>query len=593
MSLRTTLAAQLSRFDDEAWIALANRGLLRRATKDLAAAEPEIIAEEADGLRVRTGSWVVTFDQTGPAGASCSCPSGSACQHIITAGLWLAAASSADSAPAPDTAGALHAELMALDTAALVAHAGRAGFRWARQYVEDLDPEAGARIETGRQVVVTLSSPRVTFRFMGGGAAGLVPDGKLPAVEKYQAAVVLAYQRANGAELAPVEAPKARTSPGAAESAESRRRLRAAVAQLLTDTVRLGVAHLSPSMQQRYETLAVSAQGAEYHRLALLLRRLADHVELQLERSARADEHRLLEEAAIAYALVRALESAGDLPRLVGRARNRYDAVRRLEVIGLGALPWRAASGYRGLTSLFWWPEEHRFLFWTDARPDTLRDFDPRARYHAPAPWTGLSAPAAATGARLRLADAQLSAAGRLSGVESTRATVVPVDGDELRAALPVVTAWADLERRPPLSLLDQPDPLRDWAVLRPEGAAPPHFDPVGQTLHWTLLDGDGAALELRLPYTAENAHAIERVEAMHGDLPAGALVVARVRLSAAGLVGEPLSLVRPERAAGAVDALHFGAVPAGASLPKGARPGGEPVDSAETGRRSPQLEDL
>jgi len=593
MSVRPALLAQLVRFDDDAWAALASRGLLRRAAKDLVTMIPEIIADDAGVLEVRAGPYIVSFDESGPAGAQCSCPSGSVCQHIISAGLWLVA--TAEGSPPEPVTDALHAELMALDTSAVVGHVGRAGHRWARQYVDDLDLESDVQIEAGQQVVITLASPRVTFRFMGGGLAGLVPDTKLPAPEKYQAAAVLAYQCSHGVELEPVGAPKVRVTSNSSGVAESRQRMRSAAVQLLTDTVRLGVAHLSASVHQRYETVAVSAQGAEYHRLALMLRRLADHVELLLERSARADEHRLLEEAAIAYALVCALESVGDLPRLVGQARNRYDAVRSLDVIGLGALPWRAASGYRGLTSLFWWPAEQRFLSWTDARPESLRGFDPRSRYHAPAPWSGLASPAGATGAELHLADAQLSAQGRLSGVEATRATAVPLDGAAIAAALPVVTSWAELERRPPLSLLDQPDPLRDWVVLRPSAFLRTSFDPVGQTLHWVVADDDQSELDLQLPYTAENLHAIERLEALQeGDLAVGTLVVSRVRLTATGLAGEPLSLVRPGVIAGtAVDPLHFGEAPHNPDLTRPLPPSGEESESAVDTWLPPQLQNL
>ena len=47
--------------------------------------------------------------------------------------------------------------------------------------------------------------------------------------------------------------------------------------------------------------------GVEYYRLALLLRRIADHVENLLERTGAADEHALLDEITLAYGLMAAL----------------------------------------------------------------------------------------------------------------------------------------------------------------------------------------------------------------------------------------------------------------------------------------------
>ena len=608
MTVRAALAEQLGRYDDEAWAALANRGLLRRARKDLEAAEVAVVEEDATQLRVQVGPHVVDLDARGPAQAGCSCPSASTCQHVITAGLWLAAQeggedggeakdsagspeaspaggpeASPDGSPEANPAGsALHHELMAFDTDALVRHAGKAGYRWARHFVEDLDPERDVRVEADRHTSIGFSSPRVTFRYMGGGLPSLVADSRVPAIEKYQVAAVLAYQRAHGSDLPAVEPPAPRSAGVDSSLDESRARLRASTARLLTDTVRLGVSHLSPAVQQRYETVAVWAQGAEYHRLALLLRRLADHVELLLERSARADEQRLLDEAAVAHALVAALDAAaatGQAPaRLVGQARNRYETVRTMELIGVGALPWRAASGYRGLTTLFWWPAESRFVSLTDARPETLGGFDPRRRYTAPGPWRGLASPSAATGARVRLTDAQVSAGGRLSGVERTHAVLTPLPGDELAGLLPVQESWTgrDHTKGPGQSLLDSPDPLRDWVVLRPTAFGAAAFDPVAQVMTWTVTDGTDRVLPLTVLYSPESVELIAQVERVAAaGVREGTLLVCRLRPGAAGVTGEPLSLVHPGRQAAEspVEALAFAGQPdAATKTSKGGR---------------------
>lgn len=602
MNVRQAVGEQLRRYDDDAWVALANRGLLRRARKDLETTDVEVVAEDATRLRIQVGPHVVELDARGPAQASCSCPSAGTCQHIITAGLWLAArqgdldpgserhdeaADESTSSDNADRGAGLHAELMAFDADALTRHTGKAGHRWALQFVEDLDPEQDVRVEAGRHTAIGFSSPRVTFRYMGGGLESLVADARVPAIEKYQVAAVLAYQRAHGADLPTVEPTPSRHGTADDSLVESRSRLRASTARLLTDTVRLGIAHLSPGIQQRYETVAVWAQGAEYHRLALLLRRLADHVELLLERSAQADEQRLLDEAALTHALVAALDAAaaaGQAPaRLVGRARSRYETVRTMELVGLGAVPWRAASGYRGLTTLFWWPAESRFLSLTDARPETLGGFDPRHRYTAAGPWRGLPSPSAATGARVRLTDAQLSASGRLSGVERTHAVLTPLSGDELAALLPVQGSWTgrDHAQGQGQSLLDIPDPLRDWLVLRPAAFGPAVFDPVAQVMAWTVTDGEGHVLPLTVPYSPESAELIAHVERVTvAGVREGTLLVCRLRGGPTGVTAEPLSLVHPGRAAAEspVEVLAFAVQPDGRDqTSRHGRPGAPP----------------
>ncbi len=555
MTLREDLIRLLARYDDDAWAALASRGLLRRATKDLAAATPALRSESDDAVEVGVGEHVVRLDGRGPSQATCSCPTVGTCQHVLTAGLWLAGqAGSAGTSSSPGEVADPHALLMGFDEDALVAHAGRAGLRWARQLVVDLDPE-DVRVGSGERAQVTLPSPHVTFRFMGGGLAGVVPDVDLPHPARYQVAAVLAYQRAHGLEVVADERAHA---PGDLTGSldDTRRRLREAARRLLADTVRLGLSHPSPSLRERYETLAVWAAGAEYHRLALLLRRLADHVDLLLARSARADEQVLLDEAALAFALVAALDAAPASRRLAGRARGRYDAAATMTLVGLGALPWRAASGYRGLTCLFWWVEESRFVSWSDTRPEDLRGFDARRRYEMPGPWTGLSSPAAASGRLVRLSGARVSPAGRLSGAESTHAVLGPLRAD-LVASIPAVTSWADLDQAAVgRSLLDVADPLREWVRLRPAGfGGPASFDAARQTLVWSALDDTGRLLPVEVRWTPESAHTVQRVESLGSGLPGGASLVCRVHQPGGRLVAEPLSVLHDE---GRVDVLAF-----------------------------------
>ncbi|QSR25869.1 hypothetical protein CFH99_09560 [Nocardioides aromaticivorans] len=569
MTLLASLRPLLQRWDDDAWAGLANRGLLRRARKDLASAPPTSVSDGVEVVEVVVGGQVVRFGPEGPASARCSCPAGTVCQHVIAAGLWLAALPEAETGePTLD----LHAELMAITTDVLQRHAGRPGYRWAVAMVGDLDLE-DVRIETDNNVVISFAQPRITLRYAGGGITALVPDVRLASPEKYQVAAVLAYHHAHGRAVEPLLESRRQKPPTLQQeaSADSRRRLRAAVVRLVVDSARLGASHLSSGMLQRYETVAVWAQGAEYHRLARLLRGLADQVELLLERNARADEGAFVDGCAVVLALTSALEAAaeaGDEPtRLVGRARTTYDRVPSLEVVGLGGMPWQSGSGYHGLTCLFWWPAEARFVSWTDARPDTVAGFDPRARWLQEPPWPGLASPAATAGRALRLTDARLSASGRLSGVESTHAQVT--DATDL-LDVPATTHWSELDGlRSRRSLLEEPDPLREWAVLEPTAFEPAVFDASRQVVLRGVRDVDGELLVLALRWTPQNAQAAHLLETLDRDaLPTGTRVVARVRRGPGAPVAEPLSVITGPAE---LRVLHFDTGDAGTAHPGGA----------------------
>jgi len=564
------VAAVLGRYDDEAWIALANRGLLRRARKDLETLEVRVTSEAHEDVEIAVGALTVRIGVAGPGGAVCSCPSAVICQHIITAGLWLASVmpEPADQPGAAPAADRLHDDLMAIDAATLTSYAGLPGYRWAYQMIGDQATPPGVARDS--YLAVTFERPALTVRYLGGGLDGLVLDQPVSHMARFRVAAVLAWQRAHGLVLPPPPAPRTRAN-GESESSvsrsESRARLRTAVSGLLRDTVAIGVSHLSPAIHERLATAATWAQGVEYHRLALLLRRLADQVDLLLARAALADDLILLDEIAVAHALVAALDaaSAGTEPTaLVGRARTAYDPVRSLDLIGLGGRAWRTGSGYHGLTCVFWSPSRQQFLTWTDARPDSLPGFEPRARWQQPAPWTGLATPAAATGRRLTLTHAQVSADSRISAVESTTAAVATLGSDELMSLLPVRTSWRELAPTRIHGLSNPADPTSQWTVLCPAQVLPSHWDTASQTLRYTLLDDDGEALMLDILWSRLHAHAIGRLEAMGGNLPAGALVVARVIRRRGRLVGEPLSLVLPRRAINPIDALHFDDGPEG-----------------------------
>ena len=69
---------------------------------------------------------------------------------------------------------------------------------------------------------------------------------------------------------------------------------------------------------------------------------------------AAADTGRLFDHACLTYALAGVLAAAGPQPpvALAGQHRTQYDPVGDLRLAGVGAYPWRTASGFEGLTVL-------------------------------------------------------------------------------------------------------------------------------------------------------------------------------------------------------------------------------------------------
>ena len=613
MKLLENLQAQLRRFDDEAFVTLANKGLLRRAYKDLETLQVSIVRETGEALAITVGAQQIQLDARGPASASCNCSAAGVCQHILAACLWLqrmteettpsevlqntspgnSVSNDENTSSSKVSLSDSHDTVIGFGFSELLKHAGKPGYRWAWQFVQDLDAENGLMVAGDKYLIIGFSHPRISFRCMGNDLESMIADNQSNHVAKYRVAAILAYQQANGVQIsAPETNEKPRTAnldlgkdhaaPETTDDAknESRIRLRNSIKQLLLESIELGLSHLSMGIHERYSTLSVWAQGAEYYRLALLLRRLADHVELLLERAGNADEHRLLDEMTLAYGLLAALDAADKKNHspsyLIGRARNQYEAVTKLELIGLGASPWRSASGYIGLTMLFWSITDRCFLSCTDARPESQRGFNPVARYKAAGPWSGLGAPSQTTGNRVQLTGAQINALGRISTSEGTNATVQKVSSTkELLASLEVCSSWNELQQMRTTarqSLLAEPQPMRDWIALKPTKFGEARFDQAQQILIWPIFDNEGQCINIELAYSEFNSPAIDRIEKF--DMPMlsnGSVLIARIRNSNNGLVADPLSLIHPEAGvqASLVDALYFDSAPESSMMAK------------------------
>src|SRR5262245_10125287 len=88
--LLSRITALVAGFDDASWEALASKGLLRRARKDIEKGiSVELREQVGDSLQIKVQPFVVSMPAAGPAKATCSCPAQGICQHILIAGLFL------------------------------------------------------------------------------------------------------------------------------------------------------------------------------------------------------------------------------------------------------------------------------------------------------------------------------------------------------------------------------------------------------------------------------------------------------------------------------------------------------------------------
>ncbi len=107
-SLLTRLRGVLAAFDDEALAGLANKGLVRRARKDLETIRPQVLepGDAAERLRVEVAGAVAELALL-PAQSRCDCPASGICRHILAALIFVkeSAVESANAASDGDAVG--------------------------------------------------------------------------------------------------------------------------------------------------------------------------------------------------------------------------------------------------------------------------------------------------------------------------------------------------------------------------------------------------------------------------------------------------------------------------------------------------------
>jgi hypothetical protein len=553
-STRSALLRTLDALDDEAFAALASVGLLRRARKDLARLKPQV-SETEDAVRVDLGAHQVTFDARGPAHARCTCPAKSVCQHVLAACLHLKAQPTAAAHSPRD----LRAELLAIEPGALSTFAGQAALRDALRALERDEP---ARIDERGVIVIRLADPALELRYAGGGPEAVLSDYRGRNRNKLIVRAVLAYQKAHGKPLpsAPAEAPSSETQG----VRELRLGILPKVEQLLCECLEIGLTHLTESFSERCVSLATLAAGAKLHRLSLALTRISEHIELGLERHAQADSARLFAELARSHALVCALRDPESWSRrdLLGEVRSEYDAVMDLELFCAGAYAWQTASGYWGLTTLFWSETHARWFTHSDARPIDTPGFEPEEAYSFARAWAGADTPQALAGRNVRLEQAAANRFGRLSSSSSTRGQVsVATELPEFRGTAFRDFRALDSQRRANLDGigLAEHNPNADYVVLYPERVLPSQFDDTTQTLHVPLVDAQGVELVLSQRYSPSAEHVLGRLESLSWS--AGSGFVAQLGWARGGLRARPLAILK-RGAKRLVDNLHFDPAP-------------------------------
>ncbi|PIE08657.1 MAG: hypothetical protein CSA74_01060 [Rhodobacterales bacterium] len=493
----------LAALDDAGLVALASKGLLRRARAALKTPGAVRLCEANEtGAVLEIEGHEVTLDPRGLPAARCSCPATGLCRHVLMAALTLrareAAPGSEASAPRPTALD----EIRRLTRAEIEAFAGA---DWPRaQRIAAASRQSPQEADATSLVVTMEGAPGPVTFLAGGGLKAARFKGPDAQRRRFVAAAAL---------IVSGHAPEAPPETSAPVDKDLLKACHAALDAALHHGLR-GDPGLA---RDRLFDLATSARAEAAPRLAATLRDAAALAGRLANRDPKTDPTALLLALATCHALTRALAAAPGDPALTGQLRRDYQPAPALDLAVLGLEAWRSPSGARGLT--IHGLAAGRFLASGPARlAGTDPGFDPANASQLPW-WPGLT-PAAMTGRVLHLPHPLIAPDGMLSRQCEVAPETRALAPEELGFHDDWQTLRADIAARRGLGLraLTRPVP----ALIRFAACGAPRRDPATRVHLLDIADRRGAALALELP----DAAAATAIGAMQHRLH-GALVVA------------------------------------------------------------------
>ncbi|MGF1428364.1 hypothetical protein [Kitasatospora sp. LaBMicrA B282] len=537
----TATRSDLLALDADTLAALANRGLVKRAAKELAAGAGPVTCVEPDGtLRGRFPDGTATALPPGAPldGGSCSCAAPGVCRHRVALVLAYQEAGVAPANDAPGTDAPATAETPAaparpwtpavVDDEALTAAVGPRALATARR-TRDRGYTARLRHPTPADPQAVAELPACTVRFPVPGELGFaLTDATAARRGEMVALAVWAFRAAEGRPSVTVggrpaadAAPAAGAGPGpdaapasagpAAAAAGGPDASLDAVLRLVHDLLLDGAVHTGPVALANLRRLGDELTARSLHWPAGAVTELIAQLEAYAARSAahRPTDHALL--LAELTARRRAAAHAGGAARaqVLGLREPAETALRRVRLTALGCrIRGGAAGGGAGV---------HAELYF--AHPGAGNVLLLRRSW--PAPADGPPPTGAALAAR-RLAGHRLDALATANVVSEsitrTAARTLTLGRSRVAATsvTPVGAAWADLPE--PLLVHDLAAHLRTQDGLPPRlirpriaaeavrvvqlgGVEEVGYDPAEQLLEATVRDAAGNPAVIRAEY--------------------------------------------------------------------------------------------
>jgi hypothetical protein len=283
----------------------------------------------------------------------------------------------------------------------------------------------------------------------------------------------------------------------------------------IEDIFRTGLFRLPAEYGEKCMQFAVLCHGAGFVVFERLFEACGYELSLYIQKSASFNKNTLLRNLTRIYQMCNEIQSGGieKAAALAGKFKRQYMEMPKLHIIGLGAYPWYAKSGFCGVTAVFYAPDLKQSLNFSLSRPvgsETEAATGIEQIWHSNSAWNLSLSLGAISKGDLSLQGAKISENGRLSSSENTSATLIKSQtvlsaiSSELESANSSATV-NDFSNIKNLISGDPDDTQTVYAVLKIRGIDKGSYDRITQTYRTQLFDGFENTLTLTIKYSKIN----------------------------------------------------------------------------------------
>lgn len=517
--------------DDDYLVGLSNKGIVKRAYKDMEKAELTM-EELEDVIAVSDGE--INCQIKMPLGESeCSCPSRSLCKHIVMAALYIkkqyANASEEASSEQADSDNEKNEEatetshdFSELDSFSMEQIKKKLGNRAFQKVCQKRSVMEPPKITVSSIVTVFFSDTNTTVKLLQPfDYSTCTCHQKDLCVHKAEA--IIAYQLANNIitkeQLEQFGADAEKTD----YDIEAIRQTIAQMQKLLGEIIVGGIARISPDMAGSCERMAIMCHNQKLAYFENDFRKLSEKLTQYAKKNAALNTTHLMQFTAMLYQKTDMLEKAletGEMEAVAGKMRSQYELSKPLNLMAMGQRHFASQAGYEGDTIYFLEEESGEWYTYTNARPvyyDNARARG-KAMEYAAAPWNLNCNLEQLAELRIRLTGGKVNQDNRLS---STSEAVAEITGSR-ELNMPIVKAqtyddFAQLykDKLQNAWKSDEEKEIKRLAIVRAESVGESEFDTIHQVFYMTLLDKNERKIVIRIQYHKnenQNIHYLERI---------------------------------------------------------------------------------